>query len=145
LIHRKHRLRRFEIATRTDFSHVTYRLETRHPQIAKAAKPGHFVIVTEHEHGEHIPLTIADFDRDRGTITLVIQAVGKTAKQMQQSCRVGTRLHGVAGPMGIPSHIGRAKKVVCVCGSGTAVRAANRRSSASSPARRRRRARCRPT
>ena len=106
----------FEIVTRTDFSDVTYLLEFKHPQMAKAAKPGQFVIVMEHEHGERIPLTIADFDRDKGTITLVIQAVGKTTKEMQQNCRVGTRLHAVVGPMGIPSHIGAAKKVVCVGG-----------------------------
>jgi NAD(P)H-flavin reductase len=106
----------FEIVTREDFSDVTYLLEITHPQMAKAARPGQFVIVMEHEHGERIPLTIADFDRDKGTITLVIQAVGKTTKEMQQNCRVGTRLHAVVGPMGIPSHIGAAKKVICVGG-----------------------------
>ena len=106
----------FEIVTREDFSDVTYLLEIRHPQMARAARPGQFVIVMEHEHGERIPLTIADFDRDRGTITLVIQAVGKTTREMQQNCRVGTRLHAVVGPMGIPSHIGQARKVVCVGG-----------------------------
>ena len=106
----------FEIVTRANFSDVTYLLEIRHPQMARAAKPGQFVIVMEHEHGERIPLTIADFDRDKGTITLVIQAVGKTTKEMQQNCQVGTRLHAVVGPMGIPSHIGTAKKVVCVGG-----------------------------
>jgi NAD(P)H-flavin reductase len=106
----------FEIVERRDFSDVTYLLEVRHPQMARAARPGQFVIVMEHEHGERIPLTIADFDRERGTITLVIQAVGKTTKEMQQSCRVGTRLHAMVGPMGIPSHIGAAKKVVCVGG-----------------------------
>jgi len=106
----------FEIVTREDFSDVTYLLEIHHPQMARAARPGQFVIVMEHEHGERIPLTIADFDRDRGTITLVIQAVGKTTREMQQNCRVGTRLHAVVGPMGIPSHIGQARKVVCVGG-----------------------------
>jgi NAD(P)H-flavin reductase len=106
----------FEIVARVDFSDVTFLLEVRHPQMAKAAKPGQFVIVMEHEHGERIPLTIADFDRDKGTITLVIQAVGKTTKEMQQRCQVGTRLHAMVGPMGIPSHIGQAKKVVCVGG-----------------------------
>ncbi len=106
----------FEIVTRDDFSDVTYLLEVRHPLMAKAAKPGQFVIVMDHEHGERIPLTIADFDRDRGTITLVIQAVGKTTREMQQRCQVGTRLHALVGPMGIPSHIGAAKKVVCVGG-----------------------------
>ena len=109
-------LSRFEIVTRQDFSDVTYMLEILHPQMAKAARAGQFVIVMEHEHGERIPLTIADFDRDKGTITLVIQAVGKTTREMQQNCRVGTTLYAVVGPMGIPSHIGGKKKVVCVGG-----------------------------
>ena len=107
---------RFEILTRRDFSDVTYLLEVRHPLMAKAARPGQFVIVMEHEQGERIPLTIADFDRERGTITLVIQAVGKTTREMQQNCRVGTHLHALVGPMGIPSHIGGVKKALCVGG-----------------------------
>jgi sulfide dehydrogenase subunit beta len=106
----------FEIVAREDFSDVTYLLEVRHPMMAKAAKPGQFVIVMLNEHGERIPLTIADYDRNRGTITLVIQAVGKTTRQMQQECRVGTSLYGMVGPMGIPSPISHAKKVLCVGG-----------------------------
>ena len=109
-------LSRFEIVARQDFSDVTYLLEVRHPLMARAARPGQFVIVMSHEHGERIPLTIADFDRERGTITLVIQAVGKTTREMQQSCQPGTSLHALVGPMGIPSPIGHAKKVVCVGG-----------------------------
>src|SRR5512145_1489759 len=101
----------FEIVTREDFSDVTYLLEVRHPLMAKAAKPGQFVIVMLHENGERIPLTIADFDREKGTITLVIQAVGKTTRQMQQECQVGTSLYALVGPMGIPSPISHAKKV----------------------------------
>ena len=106
----------FEIVARQDFSDVTYLLEVRHPLLAKAARPGQFVIVMPTEHGERIPLTIADFDRARGTVTLVIQAVGKTTRQMQRDCRVGTQLYGLVGPMGEPSKIGQAKKVVCVGG-----------------------------
>jgi NAD(P)H-flavin reductase len=106
----------FEIVARQDFSPVTYLLEISHPLMARAAKPGQFVIVMEHEHGERVPLTIADFDRERGTITLVIQAVGKTTREMQQNCRVGSHLFAMVGPMGIPSHVGAAKKVVCVGG-----------------------------
>ena len=106
----------YEIVTRQDFSDVTYLLEVRHPRMARAAKPGQFVIVMSHAEGERIPLTIADFDRDRGTITLVIQAVGKTTKEMQRDCKAGTHLHALVGPMGIPSHIGGAKKVLCVGG-----------------------------
>ena len=106
----------FEVVARQDFSDVTFLLEIRHPMLAKAARPGQFVIVMSHEQGERIPLTIADFDRDRGTITLVIQAVGKTTREMQRDCRVGTRLTALVGPMGIPSHIGQARKVLCVGG-----------------------------
>ena len=106
----------YEILRREDFSDVTYLLEVHHPRMARSARPGQFVIVMSHPEGERIPLTIADFDRDKGTITLVIQAVGKTTKEMQQSCRVGSRLHALVGPMGIPSHIGKAKKVLCVGG-----------------------------
>lgn len=106
----------FEIVAREDFSDVTYLLEVRHPLMAKAAKPGQFVIVMLHENGERIPLTIADFDCKEGTITLVIQAVGKTTRQMQQECRVGASLFAMVGPMGTPSPISHAKKVLCVGG-----------------------------
>ena len=91
-------------------------LEVHHPMMARAARPGQFVIVMSHATGERIPLTIADFDAKKGTITLVIQAVGKTTLEMQQTCQVGTALYGMAGPMGIPSHVGNAKKVICVGG-----------------------------
>ncbi len=109
-------MQKYEIVAREDFSDVTYLLEVSHPAMAKAARPGQFVIVMSHPEGERIPLTLADWDRDKGTITLVIQAVGKTTREMQQDCVVGSHLHGVTGPMGIPSHVGSAKKVVCVGG-----------------------------
>ena len=105
-----------EIVRREDFSELTYLLEIDHPMMARAARPGQFVIVMSHEDGERIPLTIADFDRDKGTITLVIQAVGKTTRQMQQDCRAGTHLISVTGPMGEPSHIENVGKVICVGG-----------------------------
>jgi NAD(P)H-flavin reductase len=95
---------------------VTYLLEIEHPQLAQAAQPGQFVIVLSHELGERIPLTIADFDREKGTLTLVVQAVGKTTREMQLSCKEGTKLFAVVGPMGLPTHISDAEKVVCVGG-----------------------------
>jgi sulfide dehydrogenase subunit beta len=107
---------KFPIVTREDYSDATYMLEVHHPMMAAAARPGQFVIVMSHDKGERIPLTIADFDKDKGTITLVIQAVGKTTLEMQQTCQVGTALYGMAGPMGIPSHVSAAKKVICVGG-----------------------------
>lgn len=106
----------FEIVAREDFSDVTYLLELRHPMMARAVKAGQFVIVMWRETGERIPLTIADFNRATGTITLVIQAVGKTTREMQRECRVGGRFYAVVGPMGAPSRIGKLKKVVCVGG-----------------------------
>jgi NAD(P)H-flavin reductase len=108
--------RPFEIVARDDYSDVTYMLEIRHPLMARAARAGQFVIVMEHPHGERIPLTLADFDPEAGTITLVIQAVGKTTREMQQNAQVGSHLYAVTGPMGIPSHIGKARRVVCVGG-----------------------------
>ena len=106
----------YEIVRREDFSDVTFLLEIAHPMMARAARAGQFVIVQLHEHGERIPLTIADFDRQRGTVTLVIQAVGKTTQEMQQQCLVGTNLLAMVGPMGVPSAIGEARKVICVGG-----------------------------
>jgi sulfide dehydrogenase subunit beta len=106
----------YEIVGREDFSDVTYLLEIRHPRMARAARPGQFVIVMSHPEGERIPLTIADYDAGKGTVTLVIQAVGKTTREMQQACRVGTQLFALVGPMGIPSQVGKAKKVLCVGG-----------------------------
>jgi NAD(P)H-flavin reductase len=106
----------FEIVAREDLSPATFLLEIRHPLMARAARPGQFVIVMSHAEGERIPLTIADFDRDRGSVTLVIQAVGKTTREMQQRCTVGSALHGLVGPMGVPSPISGARKVVCVGG-----------------------------
>jgi NAD(P)H-flavin reductase len=106
----------FEIVGREDFSDVTYLLEISHPRMARAAQPGQFVMVMAHEHGERIPLTIADFDRAAGTITLVIQAVGKTTREMQRICRAGTALHALVGPMGLPSPLRAGGKVLCVGG-----------------------------
>ncbi len=106
----------YEIVRREDFSDATFLLEIFHPLMARAARPGQFVIVMAHEHGERIPLTIADFDLEAGTITLVIQAVGKSTREMQQTCTAGTRLYGVVGPMGMPSELSQARKVLCVGG-----------------------------
>jgi sulfide dehydrogenase subunit beta len=106
----------YRIVRREDYSEVTYLLEILHPRMARAARPGQFVIVMSHPEGERIPLTIADYDTERGTVTLVIQAVGKTTREMQQTCLPGTSLYALVGPMGIPSRIGHAKKVLCVGG-----------------------------
>ncbi len=109
-------MRPYEIVRREDFSDVTYLLEVSQPEMAKAAHPGQFVIVMSHPEGERIPLTIADFDRQKGTITLVIQAIGKTTREMQRDLKVGDALYAFVGPMGHPSRTDGLKKVVCVGG-----------------------------
>ena len=106
----------YEITQRQDYSDVTFMLEVAHPQLARAAQPGQFVMVMSHEHGERIPLTIADYDRAAGTLTLVIQAVGKTTREMQRDCLPGSQLFALVGPMGLPMQPRAAKTVVCVGG-----------------------------
>jgi NAD(P)H-flavin reductase len=106
----------YEIVSREDFSGSTFLLEVKYPLLAKAARPGQFVIAMSHADGERIPLTIADFSSERGTVTLVIQAVGKTTMEMQQCCVAGSALYALVGPMGKPSEIGKVGKVACVGG-----------------------------
>ena len=104
------------IVERVQLSPNVTRLVVEAPRIAEVRRPGQFVIVRRGPGAERIPLTIADADPVAGTITLVIQAVGKTTREMQQTCQVGTSLHALVGPMGIPSHVGNARKVMCVGG-----------------------------
>jgi ferredoxin--NADP+ reductase len=84
------------------------------PEIARKHQAGQFVIVLLHDHGERIPLTIADSDPEAGTITLVVQEVGKTTMEMG-TMRAGDHLE-VVGPLGRPTHIEKWGTVVCVGG-----------------------------
>jgi NAD(P)H-flavin reductase len=104
-----------KILKKETFSPVTFLWEVEAPDIAKAALPGHFVIVRHKEKGERVPLTIADFDKEKGTITLVIQALGKTTREMME-LKEGDFLLNLAGPLGIPSHIEKVGTVVLVGG-----------------------------
>ncbi|HHV61249.1 MAG TPA: sulfide/dihydroorotate dehydrogenase-like FAD/NAD-binding protein [Firmicutes bacterium] len=85
------------------------------PEIAAKAQPGHFVILRVHEKGERIPLTIADYDAVKGTITMVSQEVGKTTSQLA-TLEVGDSLADLVGPLGTPMHIEKVGCVVCVSG-----------------------------
>jgi ferredoxin--NADP+ reductase len=90
------------------------------PLIARKRKPGNFVIVRVNEHGERIPLTICDANLEKGTITLIVQAVGKTTKLLS-SCEEGDSIQDVVGPLGNPSPIENFGTVVCIGGGvGTA-------------------------
>lgn len=95
--------------------------EVQAPRVARAARPGQFVVVRLHERGERIPLTLADWDAERGTITLVVQAVGKTTHEMKEAFGPGDALSDVVGPLGEPSELLTEGTVVCVGGGvGTA-------------------------
>jgi ferredoxin--NADP+ reductase len=85
------------------------------PHVARSAKPGQFVIVITDEQGERIPLTIADHDKQAGTITLVIQEIGKSTKQMG-AMEAGEGFVSVAGPLGHPTEIETYGTAVCVAG-----------------------------
>ncbi len=89
------------------------------PLVAKKAKPGQFIILRVNETGERIPLTMADTDPDKGTITLIYQIVGKTTALMK-TLQVGDGYLDVVGPLGTPTHIEKTGKVICV-GGGTGV------------------------
>ena len=104
-----------EILVKEDLTPVTKLFEISAPDVARKARAGQFVIIRIHGKGERIPLTIADYDRGRGTITLVVQEVGKTTTEMG-AMRVGDHLASLTGPLGIASEIERYGTVVCIGG-----------------------------
>jgi ferredoxin--NADP+ reductase len=108
-----------KIVEKRHFSEKVVALIVEAPLIARSRRAGHFVIVRADEHGERIPLTIADADKDKGTITLVVQAVGKSSQKIC-SKEAGEYLHDVVGPLGQATHIEKVGTVVC-CGGGVGV------------------------
>ncbi|WP_320410384.1 sulfide/dihydroorotate dehydrogenase-like FAD/NAD-binding protein [Candidatus Bipolaricaulis anaerobius] len=86
------------------------------PRIAARARAGQFAVVRLHERGERIPLTLADWDPGRGTITLVVQMVGKSTRELGERFGIGDTIRDVVGPLGSPSTIRRYGTVVCVGG-----------------------------
>jgi glutamate synthase (NADPH/NADH) small chain len=111
----------FEVVANEEIAPHLHRMVVSSPRVAKARKPGQFVIVRAAQGGERIPLTIADDDADAGTITLIIQAVGRSTKEIV-GVATGGELRDVAGPLGRPTEIEKWGRVVCVGGgAGTAV------------------------
>ncbi|HWI84473.1 NADPH-dependent glutamate synthase [Ramlibacter sp.] len=104
------------IVRREQFSEQTFLWEVAAPDVAQAAQPGHFVMLRLDDDGERIPLTVADFDRERGTISIVVQALGKTTRQMRDGFRAGDEFADFAGPLGLAQHIERVGHVVLVGG-----------------------------
>lgn len=105
----------YRIVKKEVYSPVTYLWEVEAPDVARAAQPGHFLMVRINEEGERIPLTVADFDRRRGTVTVVIQAVGKSTREMMALAE-GDSILDLIGPLGEASHIQQRSKVILVGG-----------------------------
>ncbi|MBO5703059.1 MAG: bifunctional dihydroorotate dehydrogenase B NAD binding subunit/NADPH-dependent glutamate synthase [Bacteroidaceae bacterium] len=104
-----------KILAKEQFSEKVFKLVVEAPLIARSRKAGHFVIIRLYEKGERIPLTIADSDKAKGTITLVVQAVGKTSRELCQM-NVGDEILDVVGPLGKATHIENFGTVVCAGG-----------------------------
>ncbi len=105
----------FEILEKQELVPTIYLMKISAPRVAKKAQPGQFVILRINENGERIPLTIADFDREEGTITMIFQTVGKTTAHLA-SLRAGDELLNFIGPLGNPAHIQKEGTVVLVGG-----------------------------
>jgi len=96
-------------------------LKIKSPNIAKKRKAGQFVIIRIDEQGERIPLTIADSDVDSGTVTIIVQGIGKTTIQLNK-LEAGDSIKDIVGPLGLPSEIEKFGTAVCIGGGvGTAI------------------------
>lgn len=91
------------------------KMEIEAPEVAAKAQPGQFILLIVREGGERIPLTIADFDRERGTVTIIYQIVGATTRLLDMK-KEGESLHAFVGPLGTPTHTDGLKKVAVVGG-----------------------------
>jgi ferredoxin--NADP+ reductase len=90
-------------------------MEVEAPFVAKKAEPGQFIILRVDENGERIPLTIADYDREKGTITIIFQIVGRSTIQLNY-LEEGDYIQDFVGPLGVPTHTEGLKKVAVVGG-----------------------------
>ena len=105
----------YKILTKKILNPTVTLMEVDAPMIAKKAEPGQFIILRVDAEGERIPLTIADFDREKGTITIIFQIVGATTEKLNH-LEEGEFIHDFVGPLGVPSHTEGLKKVAVVGG-----------------------------
>ena len=111
----------YKIVEKKKLSPTITLLKLNAPEIAKKVEPGQFVIIRLNEEGERIPLTVNDFDREKGTITIVFQEVGKSTKLLGRLDANG-HIADVVGPLGKHTEIEKFGKVICIGGGvGTAV------------------------
>ena len=106
----------FEITAKKALNPTVVRMTISAPLIARKAEPGQFVIVRAGENSERIPLTVADFDREAGTVTIIYQIVGAGTMELN-TLNEGECLHDLVGPLGVATHTDGLKKV-CIVGGG---------------------------
>lgn len=105
----------YKILRKKELCPNQYELTIHAPYITKNAQAGQFIILRVNEEGERVPLTIADFDREKGELTIVYMAVGYSTKQLAK-LEVGDELQDIVGPLGQPTHIQNYGTVVCLAG-----------------------------
>ena len=105
----------YKILSKKEVCANQYELTIHAPHITRNAQAGQFIILRVSENGERIPLTIADYDRSTGALTIVFMAVGYTTKELAK-LEVGDELLDISGPLGRPTHINNYGTVVCLAG-----------------------------
>ena len=103
------------IIEKTPLNPTVTRMVVEAPLVARKAEPGQFIILRTHEDGERIPLTVADFDREKGTVTIIFQIVGATTEKLNH-LNAGDVIHDFVGPLGRATETEGLKKVAVVGG-----------------------------
>ena len=111
----------YKVVRKEMLNPTVFLMEVEAPLIARKAEPGQFIILRIDEYGERVPFTINDFDREKGTITIIVQIVGKTTQDLAK-IEAGEELLDFAGPLGMPTPLDGKKKVAVIGGGlGTAI------------------------
>jgi len=105
----------FRIVNKKQLNNTVTLMDIEAPLVAKKAEPGQFIILRTDRDGERIPLTVAGFDRNKGTVRIIFQIVGATTKKLD-SFNVGDCIEDFVGPLGVPSRLDGLKKVLVVGG-----------------------------
>ena len=105
----------YKIVTKKELNPTVTLMEIEAPVVARKAEPGQFIILRVDENGERIPLTVADFDREKGTVTIIFQIVGATTEKLNAK-KQGECIQDFVGPLGTPSETEGLKKVAVVGG-----------------------------
>ena len=105
----------FKISAKKQLNEQVFSITIEAPFIAKKVQPGQFIIVRTDEKGERIPLTVADFDRENGTVTITCQAIGFSTKKLSKYS-VGDYIADCVGPLGCPTEFGNPKKAIIIGG-----------------------------